>query len=100
MITGNSEERFNSLQSILGYLLHTNKELQENKIVILYDAEMGNSHEANGGTGKTLLINGAIKQMRNVTVIDGKRYDSRPNRFLYQNVNPSTNVVFFEYRSI
>lgn len=96
MITGNSEERFNSLQSILGYLLHTNKELQENKIVILYDAEMGNSHEANGGTGKTLLINGAIKQMRNVTVIDGKRYDSRPNRFLYQNVNPSTNIVLFD----
>src|SRR5690606_29998606 len=69
---------------------------QENKIVILYDAETGTKTSANGGTGKTLLINGAIKQLRNVTVIDGKRYDDRTNRFLYQNVNPSTNTVFLD----
>lgn len=96
MITGYDEARFNSLKSILGYLLHTNKEAQENKIVILYDAETGTKTSANGGTGKTLLINGAIKQLRNVTVIDGKRYDERTNRFLYQNVNPYTNTVFLD----
>src|SRR5690606_9009920 len=61
MITGNNEERFGSLKSILGYLLHTNKEAQENKIILLYDAETGTKTTANGGTGKTLLINGAIK---------------------------------------
>lgn len=96
MVTGNNEERFNSFKSVIGYLLHTNKEAQENKIVILYDAETGTKTSANGGTGKTLLINGAIKQLRNVTVIDGKRYDDRTNRFLYQNVNPSTNTVFLD----
>ena len=96
MVTGNNEERFNSLKSILGYLLHTNKEAQENKIVLLYDAETGTKTSANGGTGKTLLINGAIKQLRSVTVIDGKRYDDRTNRFLYQNVNPYTNTVFLD----
>jgi len=96
MITGNNEKRFDSLKSILGYLLHTNKEAQENKIVLLYDAETGTKTSANGGTGKTLLINGAIKQLRNVTVIDGKRYDDRTNRFLYQNVNPYTNTVFLD----
>ena len=97
MVTGNNEDRLNSLKSIFGYLLHTNKEAQENKIVLLYDAETGTKASANGGTGKTLLINGAIKQMRNVTIIDGKRYDDRTtNRFLYQNVNPSTNTVLFD----
>lgn len=97
MITGRNELRFKSLQSILGYLLHTNKEAQENKIVLLYDAEIGSKTSANGGTGKTLLINGAIKQLRNVTVIDGKRYNSdRPSPFLYQNVNASTNIVFYD----
>jgi len=96
MITGRNELRFKSLQSILGYLLHTNKEAQENKIVLLYDAEIGSKTSANGGTGKTLLINGAIKQLRNVVIVDGKRYDDRSNRFLYQNVNPSTNIVLFD----
>lgn len=97
MITGRNELRFKSLQSILGYLLHTNKEAQENKIVLLYDAERGTKTSANGGTGKTLLINGAIKQLRNVTVIDGKRYNSdKPSPFLYQNVSASTNIVFFD----
>jgi len=96
MITGNNGERFDSLKSIFGYLLHTNKEAQENKIVLLYDAETGTKTTANGGTGKTLLINGAIKPLRNVTVIDGKRYDDRTNRFLYQSVNPSTNTVFLD----
>lgn len=96
MITGYNGNRFDSLRSIFGYLLHTNKEAQENKIVLLYDAETGTKTSANGGTGKTLLINGAIKQLRNVTVVDGKRYDERTNRFLYQNVDPYTNTVFFD----
>lgn len=96
MITGNNEERFNSLRSILGYLLHPNKEARENKIIILYDAIMGSKTTANGGTGKTLLINGAINELRNVVLIDGKRYDDRTNRFLYQNVNPTTNIVLFD----
>jgi len=97
MITGNNEERFGSLKSILGYLLHTNKEAQENKIILLYDAETGTKTTANGGTGKTLLINGAIKQLRNVASIDGKRYNNRnDNKFLYQNLTASTNLVFFD----
>lgn len=97
MVTGSNEVRFKSLKSILGYLLHTNKEAQENKIVILYDAETGTKTTANGGTGKTLLINGAIKQLRNVCSIDGKRYNNRnDNKFLYQNLTPSTNLVFFD----
>lgn len=97
MVTGNNEDRLNSLKSIFGYLLHTNKEAQENKIILLYDAETGTKTTANGGTGKTLLINGAIKQLRNVIVIDGKRYNNyRPSTFLYQNVNLATNTVFFD----
>lgn len=97
MITGNNEERFGSLKSILGYLLHTNKEAQENKIILLYDAETGTKTTANGGTGKTLLINGAIKQLRNVASIDGKRYNNKnDNKFLYQNLTASTNLVFFD----
>lgn len=97
MVTGNNENRLNSLKSIFGYLIHTNKEAQENKIVLLYDAETGTKTSANGGTGKTLLINGALKQLRNVTIIDGKRYNNyRPSTFLYQNVNLATNTVFFD----
>ena len=96
MVTGSNDARFKSLKSILGYLLHTNKEAQENKTVFLLDAEMGNKTTANGGTGKTLLINGALKQMRKITIIDGKRYDPRSTRFLYQNVEANTNLVFFD----
>lgn len=96
LITGKNDKRFESLMSIMGYLLHNNKEAQENKAIIIYDAELGNRSTANGGSGKSLLINGAIKQLRNVVQIDGKRYERRSNRFVYQGVEPSTNVILYD----
>ncbi|WP_177763180.1 primase-helicase family protein [Flavobacterium sp. I3-2] len=96
LITGENPKRLEALKSVMGYLLHNNKEAKENKAIIIYDAELGNRLTANGGNGKTLLINGALKQLRNVIQIDGKSYDPRSNRFLYQGVTPSTNIILFD----
>lgn len=95
LITNNNDDWFLSLQTALGYLLLSNKELYEDKAIIIYDYLLGRRGEANGGTGKSLLIDKALSMLKNVAIIDGKRYDSR-SRFVYQNVDESTNVILFD----
>lgn len=89
-----SEERFKSLCSILGYLLHRNKETTESKAVILYDELMGSSNGAHGGTGKT-LIGKALKQCRDIAEYDGKHIKENSN-FLFQRIELSTDLLFYD----
>lgn len=97
LICGNNSQKLLSLQTIIGYLVHNNKESKENKIAIFYDKKIGNKSEAHGGTGKTLLINEAIRQLRNIAVIDGKNYTgTKSNKFLYQNVEHDTQIILFD----
>lgn len=93
-ITGNSLSRFKALQSILGYLLHRNKEKGENKAIILYDEKMGDGNQANGRVGKTLLGK-AIQQCREVVMNDGKTKNMRSN-FANQLINSTTDCVYFD----
>lgn len=95
LITNNNEDWFLSLQTALGYLLLTNKEAFEDKAIFIYDYLLGKKGEANGGTGKSLLIDKALSLLKNISIIDGKRYDSR-SRFIYQNVDDSTNIILFD----
>lgn len=47
-----------------------------------------------GGTGKGLFIN-ALKQLRQVTKIDGKNF-LEENRFKWENITPSTQIVWID----
>ena len=93
-ITGKSDVRFLGLKTILGYLLHRNKEVGEPKAVILYDEKMGQNNQAHGGTGKTLLSQ-AIAKCREVEIFDGKEIKAG-NYFKNQRIELTTDVLVYD----
>jgi hypothetical protein len=87
-----SVERFNALSSAIGYLAHRKKDAATTKAIILLDVYSDGL--PGGGSGKTLLIN-AIGKIRNLSIIDGKRYDSR-EWFGLSSVELETQVLLFD----
>lgn len=96
LVTNENTEWFKALQSVIGYLLLSNKEAIEDKAILAYDYLLGNTIEANGGTGKSLIFKQAIGELKSVAVIDGKRYDPRSTRFMYQNIDEITDVILID----
>jgi hypothetical protein len=93
-VTAGIEGRFESLCTAIGQLLHNHRSATKNHAIILYDEAFTTSDKPEGGTGKGLIAN-AIKEMRDTVKIDGKQYDSS-DRFKFQNVSPSTQVVWID----
>ncbi len=80
------------IECVIGYLLSTYKNKMNNKAVILNDEVISDNPE--GGTGKGLFVQG-IKQIRKVSILDGKTFDDKKS-FPYQTVSPETNVLVFD----
>jgi len=93
LISKDDEDRFKSLQSILGYLLHRNKS-NSGKAIILYDENMGLNGKANGGTGKTLLGQ-ALGKCRETEAFDGKNLKIG-SWFNHQRINLTTEILFYD----
>jgi hypothetical protein len=87
-----SVSRFKALSSAIGYLLHRYKNPTTTKAIILMDVYVNGM--PNGGSGKTLLIN-AIGKIRNLSIIDGKKYDQR-EWFGLSSVELNTEVLLFD----
>jgi hypothetical protein len=92
LISGKEVARYNTLKSIIGYLLHSYKTSANNKAIILNDE--GISEHPNGRSGKGLLIN-AISKMKKVSTIDGKNFDFGKS-FPYQTVSTDCQVLAFD----
>ncbi len=93
-ITGQNQERLLALKTILGYLLHRNKEVGEPRAIILYDENMTQNNQAHGGTGKTLLSM-ALKECRDVAIFDAKEM-KEGSWFKNQRVELTTDVLAFD----
>jgi hypothetical protein len=91
-ISGQEVERYNTMKSVLGYLLHSYKTSANNKAIILNDETI--SEHPNGGSGKGILIN-AISHMKKVSTIDGKNFDFNKS-FPYQTVSTDCQVLAFD----
>jgi hypothetical protein len=91
-IAGQETERYNTMKSIIGYLLHSHKTSADNKAIILNDETI--SDHPNGGSGKGILTN-AIGQMKKVSTIDGKNFDFNKS-FPYQTVSTDCQVLAFD----
>jgi hypothetical protein len=87
-----SENRFLSMFSIIGYLAHRYKDPTRTKAIILMDASPSGS--PNGRSGKTLVCQ-AVGKLRNMSTIDGKSYDHR-RWFRFSSVNLSTDLLLFD----
>lgn len=80
------------IEVVIGYLLSTYKNKMNNKAIILNDEVISDNPE--GGTGKGLFVQG-LKQIRKVSILDGKSFDDRKS-FPYQTVSQETNVLVFD----
>jgi len=87
-----AELRFISLASAIGYLLHRHKNPATTKAIILMDVYVNG--QPNGGSGKTLLIS-ALGKLRNLSIIDGKKYDQR-EWFALSSVDLSSEILLFD----
>lgn len=91
-VSGESVEKYNTLKSVIGYLLHSHKTSSNNKAIILNDETISDS--PNGGSGKGIIIN-SIGHMKKLSTIDGKTFDFNKS-FAFQTVNTDTQVLAFD----
>jgi len=92
LVAANEEEQYDSLRSVLGYLMHSHKSSKNNMAIILNDEVI--SDNPNGGSGKGILCT-AVGQMKRVATIDGKSFD-HTKAFAYQTVQAGTQVLVFD----
>lgn len=93
-VTNNEPDRLRAFRTAIGYLIHHYGNPAEGQSVICYDEEITDARKPEGGTGKGVFGN-AIRQIRPVAVIDGKKFDQN-DRFCFQQVNEDTAVVWID----
>jgi hypothetical protein len=84
------ETRFNSLKSVIGYLLHDYKNPTEARAIVLNDEKI--SENPNGRTGKS-IIGKALQKIRKSSRIDGKNF--KFDRFAFQQIDLDTKIMDF-----
>ena len=95
LIASEDPERFKSIISIIGYLIHSFKNPSCAKAIILMDSEIDvEFNEANGGTGKS-LIGKAVGQIVPNLFIDGKTMKSQ-DKFRLSGLNSHHRIIFFD----
>lgn len=90
--SGQNRDKYNTMKSVIGYLLHSHKTASNNKAIIFNDETI--SDTPNGGSGKGIIING-IGYMKKTSTIDGKTFDFNKS-FAFQTVNTDTQVLAFD----
>ena len=89
---GEKTNNYNSLKSVIGYLLHSFKNGANNKSIIFNDEVI--SDNPNGGSGKSLFCE-AIGKIKKTAFIDGKTFDFNKS-FPYQTVPINTQLLVFD----
>ena len=92
-VSGENIERYYTLKSVIGYLMHSYQNEAKPKAIIFND-EMISEDIPNGGSGKG-LIHKAIGHIKNIVIEDGKKFDSK-NQFAYQKVNKDSQIFLMD----
>lgn len=92
LISNNIDDKIQSIQSTIGYLMHSFKTSANNKAVILNDETI--SENPNGGSGKGIFWN-ALSKVKRVSDINGKSF-SFEKSFPYQTVSADTQILVFD----
>jgi hypothetical protein len=92
-VSGENKERYYTLKSVIGYLMHSYQN-EGNQKSIIFNDEMISEDIPNGGSGKG-LIHKAIGHIKNIVIEDGKKFDSK-NQFAYQKVNKDTQILLMD----
>lgn len=91
-ISNQDVNRYSSVCSVLGFLIHNFKSPAYCPAIIFNDEVVSDNPE--GGTGKGLLLK-AVEQYIKTVVIEGKTFNFDKN-FVYQDVNPDTMLLSFQ----
>ncbi|WP_300565483.1 primase-helicase family protein [Flavobacterium sp.] len=92
-LAGKNLERYRSLRSIIGYLLHSYKDPVNSPAIILLDEDMDlNQEEAKGGKGKSLLAKG-IGKIVPYYFKEGKNFSKN---FLFSGLEKHHKVIFLD----
>jgi len=86
------ESRFNALKSVIGYLCHKFNNPANQKCIIL--SESNTSGTPKGGTGKGLIMK-AIKNLINVHIEDGKRFNVF-DKFVLQSIQSYDDLIYLD----
>src|SRR5699024_9729069 len=89
---GEDINNYNSLKSVIGYLLHSYKNGTNNKAIIFNDQMI--SDNPNGGSGKSLFCS-SIGKVKKVSKLDGKTFDFQKS-FPYQTVQVDSQLLVFD----
>lgn len=92
LISGQDTERFMSLVSVLGYLMHSYKTSATNRAIIFNDETI--SDNPNGGSGKGIFCN-ALSKIKRAVFLDGKQFEFNKS-FAYQTVSADTQILVFD----
>lgn len=90
--SGQDVKKYNSLKSVIGYLMHSYKTSANNKAIIFNDEQI--SDNPNGGSGKSLFWT-ALGYTKKVASIDGKTFEFTKS-FPYQSVPTDTQLLVFD----
>lgn len=90
--SGQDKSRYDSLKSVIGYLMHSYKTNANNLAVVFNDETI--SDDPNGRSGKSLFWN-ALKHLKKVTRIDGKTFEFSKT-FPYQTVPIDCQILVFD----
>jgi len=91
-ISGDDNERVKSVESTIGYLMHSYKPASYCPAVILNDEVISDNPE--GGTGKGIFVK-SVSHMKKMVIIDGKGFSFQKS-FPYQRVQVDTQVLVFD----
>lgn len=91
-ISGEDKDRYYTIKSVLGYLMHSYKDRSKTRAIILNDEMI--SDIPNGGSGKGIL-NVAISHIKKLGEVNGKSY-KHDNQFRFQKVPFDSQVVHFD----
>ncbi len=86
-------ERFFSLCSLLGYIIHDFTDYKL-KAIVLTDSSLSKRGEANGRSGKSLLFK-SLGYIRNIVHILGKDFDPT-SKHKYDKAKPNSQVIFID----
>ena len=92
-VVGGNQDRFLSLCSVIGYMMHGHKEESNAKAIVLCDQKIPSDGEPNGRTGKS-LIGKALEKIKNIERVDGKNFDFK-STFTFQMVKLGTQIIDF-----
>lgn len=88
-----NNERFDSLISALGYMLHSYKDKSNARMIVFVDEKIGHRAEANGGTGKSLVTE-CLRHFKNVNY-KGKGWTPTQG-FAFEGVSLDTDIVLID----